>query len=89
MTYKGIAPSLFLKEGKGVTFFDDDKVLYEQPVEVAKDFANYGADEIIIFDLSDTDEERDITDSVVRRVYSEIEKGVYETIELDKKEDDS
>ena len=68
MTYKGIAPSLFLKEGKGVTFFDDDKVLYEQPVEAAKDFANYGADEIIIFDLSDTDEEHEHNLNVIRAI---------------------
>ena len=50
MSYKRLIPCIFLKNGKGVTWFDDDKVINEDVVALAKHYCNTGADELLVFD---------------------------------------
>ena len=56
MNTKKLAPYLFIKNGKAVKGFWDF-TLYESGdvLELAQHYSNNGADELVIFDLSDDD----------------------------------
>lgn len=54
-TYKKFIPCIFLKDKKAVAGFQDESVVSEDPVELARLYGEYNADEIIIYDLSDGD----------------------------------
>ena len=64
MSYKRLIPCIFIAEGKAVRWFDDHTVIAEDAVELAKQYSDNGADELIVFDLSvyanDHDEAIDI-----------------------------
>ena len=53
MSYKRIIPCLFIWQGKAVKWFDDQEVLSEDAVSLAKHYSDAGADELLVFDLSD------------------------------------
>ena len=59
MSYKRLTPCIFIDGGKAVTWFDDNTVLSKDVVGLAKQYSDRGADELIVFDLSDSDEEHD------------------------------
>ena len=59
MAYKRLIPCIFIAEGKAVKWFNDKSTLSDDVVGLAKYYSDYGADELLIFDLSDTDEEHD------------------------------
>jgi len=56
MKMKKLAPYIFIRNGKAVKGFSDD-TLFEggDVLELAQHYSNNGADELIIFDLSDDD----------------------------------
>ena len=64
MSYKRLIPCIFIAEGKAVRWFDDHTVIAEDAIELAKQYSDNGADELIVFDLSvyanDHDEAIDI-----------------------------
>ncbi|MFI3172286.1 MAG: bifunctional phosphoribosyl-AMP cyclohydrolase/phosphoribosyl-ATP diphosphatase HisIE [Eubacteriales bacterium] len=68
MSYKRIVPCLFIKNGSAVKWFNDDTVIMEDAVELAKYYNNHGADELIVFDLSDTDEEHEESIDILKRM---------------------
>jgi phosphoribosyl-ATP pyrophosphohydrolase/phosphoribosyl-AMP cyclohydrolase len=55
MNYKRLTPCIFIQDGMAVTWFDDANIVSEDVVALAKHYAERGADELIVFDLSDTD----------------------------------
>lgn len=59
MIYKRVIPCIFINSGKAVKWFDDKTVLSKDVITLARYYSEHGADELLIFDLSDTDEEHD------------------------------
>lgn len=72
MTYKRLVPCVFIRETKAVKWFDNPEVIYESPVELAKYYDEQGADELLVFDLSDDDEEHDANIDVMKKITREI-----------------
>ena len=68
MTYKRIIPCIFIKDGKAVKWFDNLEVIDEDPIALAKFYNLHGADELLIFDLSDDDEEHDDTIDLIKKL---------------------
>ncbi len=65
---KKIVPCIYLSGGHAVASLKSRKFLSREPVELALDFENYGADEILIFDLSTDDASHDLNLSVIREI---------------------
>ena len=57
MSYKRLTPCIFIAGGKAVRWFDDRTVLTEDVIALAKQYNANGADELLVFDLSDSDED--------------------------------
>lgn len=68
MSYKRLTPCIFIDGGKAVKWFDDRSVLSEDVVGLARQYCERGADELIIFDLSDTDEEHDESIDLIKKI---------------------
>ncbi len=68
MNYKKIIPSIFIKNGKAITWFDDETILADDVVKLAKSYSINGADELLIFDLSNSDEEHDETIDIIKKI---------------------
>ncbi|MCR5627019.1 MAG: bifunctional phosphoribosyl-AMP cyclohydrolase/phosphoribosyl-ATP diphosphatase HisIE [Lachnospiraceae bacterium] len=67
MTYKCIIPSIYLKDGVAVDGFDGGQ-LNENAVDLAAKYSNYGADYLIVFDLSDDDGEHEKNLDTIRAI---------------------
>ena len=59
MSYKRLIPCIFIYKGKAVKGLHDYEVISDNVVELAKKFSEFGADELLIFDLSNSDQEHD------------------------------
>ena len=68
MSYKRLIPCIFIEGGKAVGWFHDDEVISEDVVGLAKSYSDLGADELIIFDLSETDDEHEASIDLMRRI---------------------
>ena len=68
MSYKRLAPCIFINEGKAVKWFDDNEIISDDPVALAKHYTERGADELIVFDLSDGDEEHDEAIEIIKKI---------------------
>ena len=68
MGYKRITPCILIEKGKAVRWFDDRTVVSDNVVELAKHYCDWGADELIVFDLSDTDEEHEEAVQLMRKI---------------------
>ena len=68
MSYKRLIPCIFIKDGKAVRWIDDPTVVSKDVIELAKYYSDHGADELIVLDLSDSDEEHDETITVMKRI---------------------
>ncbi len=68
MSYKRLIPCIFIAEGKAVRWFDDRTVIAEDAVGLAKRYSDNGADELIVFDLSDYADEHDEAIDLMRRM---------------------
>lgn len=68
MSYKRLTPCIFIDHGKAVKWFDNDTVLSEDVVSLAKQYCDRGADELIVFDLSVSDEEHDEAIDLIKRI---------------------
>lgn len=56
MTYKKIIPCIFIYNGKAIKWQDNKEVISEDVIGLAKKYSDLGADQLIVIDLSDTDE---------------------------------
>lgn len=68
MSYKRLIPCIFIAGGKAVKWFDDDTVLSDDVIGLAKYYSDHGADELLVFDLSDSDEEHDEAIDLMKRM---------------------
>ena len=68
---KGIFPCIWLLNGKAVRGFENDEILSEDPAELVRSYAASGADGVILFDLSNTDDEHDAAIDLIRRICGE------------------
>ena len=68
MSYKRLTPCIFIDGGKAVTWFDDNTVLSKDVVGLAKQYSDRGVDELIVFDLSDSDEEHDEAIDLIKKI---------------------
>ncbi len=68
MSYKRLIPCIFIAGGKAVKWFDDDTVMTDDVIGLAKYYSDHGADELLVFDLSDSDEEHDEAIDLMKRM---------------------
>ena len=68
MTYKKLIPCIFISQGKAVKWFDNTEVLSEDVVGLAKQYCESGADELIVFDLSTSDDEHDYAIDLMKKI---------------------
>ena len=68
MSYKRLIPCIFIKDGKAVRWINDPTVVSKDVIELAKYYSDHGADELIVLDLSDSDEEHDETITLMKRI---------------------
>lgn len=68
MSYKRVIPCIFIDSGKAVKWFDDRTVLSEDVLSLARYYSEHGADELIVFDLSESDEEHDEAIDLMKKI---------------------
>mgnify|MGYP006070796197 FL=1 len=68
MSYKRLTPCIFVEDGKAVKWFDDPTPVSDDVVGLAKHYSEKGADELIVFDLSDSDEGHDESIDLIRKI---------------------
>ena len=68
MSYKRLIPCIFIAGGKAVKWFDDDTVMSDDVIGLAKYYSDHGADELLVFDLSESDEEHDEAIDLMKRM---------------------
>ncbi len=56
MNYKRLIPCMFIKNGKAVKWFDDDTVISDEVIGLARSYSKHGADELLILDLATSEE---------------------------------
>lgn len=73
MNQKKFTASIYLYLGQAVRGLHDKTVIAEHPEELAADFSNNNADEIIIFDMSKGDEEHEQAIAAIKRIIDAVE----------------
>lgn len=68
MSYKRLIPCIFIAGGKAVRWFQDKEVIADNVVELAKYYSDSGADELLVFDLSDSDDDHDEAIDLMRKI---------------------
>lgn len=68
MSYKRLTPCILINRGKAVKWFDDRSVIARDVVALAKHYAERGADELIVFDLSTSDEDHEEAIDLMRKI---------------------
>lgn len=68
MSYKRLIPCIFIAEGKAVRWFHDREVISEDVVSLAKYYSDHGADELLVFDLSESDDDHEEAINLMRRI---------------------
>lgn len=68
MSYKRLIPCIFIAGGKVVKWVNDKTVLCEDAVKLARYYSEHGADELLVFDLSDSDEDHDNNIDLMRKI---------------------
>lgn len=72
MSYKRLIPCIFIAGGKVVKWVNDKTVLCEDAVKLARYYSDHGADELLVFDLSDSDEDHDNSIDLMRKINRDI-----------------
>nr|WP_072525622.1 bifunctional phosphoribosyl-AMP cyclohydrolase/phosphoribosyl-ATP diphosphatase HisIE [Clostridium sp. Marseille-P3244] len=68
MTYKRLTPCIFIDHGKAVKWFDDRTLITEDVIALAKQYSERGADELIVFDLSSSDEDHEEAIGLMKKI---------------------
>ena len=71
-TYKRLIPCIFIHDGKAVKWFDNSDILSDDVVELAKKYCESDAKELVVFDLSETDEQHDMAIDLMKKINREI-----------------
>ncbi len=73
MSYKKIVTCIYLKNGKAIAGFADQRVIAEDAVELAVNYSHLGSDELLIFDLSNTDQEHEEALGIIKEINRHID----------------
>lgn len=73
---KRFIPCIYLYQERAVVSFTDKTTLHEDPIALAQQYANAGADELIVFDLSNGDEEHEAALNVLRKLCAQVQVPV-------------
>ena len=65
-------PCIFIHEGKAVKWFDNHEIISEDVVTLAKEYCESDAKELVVFDLSDNDEQHDKAIDLMKKINREI-----------------
>ena len=68
MSYKRLIPCIFILGGKAVKWFDDPTVVSEDVIALAKEYNDNGADKLLVFDLSSTDQDHDESIELMKKI---------------------
>lgn len=68
MSYKRLTPCILIDGGKAVKWFDDPLVISDDVVALAKHYCDRGADELIVFDLSTSDDDHEEAIELMRKI---------------------
>lgn len=68
MSYKRLIPCIFIAGEKAVSWFHDKTIVSEDVVGLAKAYSDNGADELLVFDLSDSDEDHEEAIDLMRKI---------------------
>ncbi|MBP5152136.1 MAG: bifunctional phosphoribosyl-AMP cyclohydrolase/phosphoribosyl-ATP diphosphatase HisIE [Lachnospiraceae bacterium] len=84
---KKLIPCIYLKNEKAVAFFSDNTIVENDPLELCRRFSEYGADELLIFDLSKGDEEHERSLDVIKEICQNIKIPVIGAGNVNRMED--
>ncbi len=68
MSNKRLIPCIFIYGGKAVRWFNDREIIAEDVIELARSYSDMGADELLVFDLSNSDDDHGEAIDLMRRV---------------------
>ena len=68
MSYKRLTPCILIDGAKAVRWFDDKTVVSDDVVSLAKHYGERGADELIVFDLSNSDENHEEAIDLMKKI---------------------
>lgn len=68
MSYKRLTPCILIDGTNAVRWFDDRNVISEDVVSLAKHYGERGADELIVFDLSNSDEAHEEAIDLMKKI---------------------
>lgn len=68
MSYKRLTPCILIDGAKAVRWFDDRTVVSDDVVSLAKHYGERGADELIVFDLSNSDENHEESIDLMKKI---------------------
>ena len=84
---KKLTASIFLSKGKAVQGYHNLQVLSEDPVALALKYSEYHADELLISDMSDHDEEREKHLDLIKEICEKVQVPVIGSCLVKKMED--
>lgn len=73
MSYKKFIPCIYLYKGNAVRGFSDSTILNTNPVALARYYSDNNADELIIYDMSDSDTENEEALDIIKEICSTAE----------------
>lgn len=73
MSYKKFIPCIYLYKGNAVRGFSDSTILNTNPVALARYYSDNNADELIIYDMSDSDTEHEEALDIIKEICSTAE----------------
>lgn len=68
MSYKRLIPCIFIHKGKAVKWFDNMEVVSGDVIKLAKQYSDHGADELLVFDLSNSDQDHDEAIDLMKKI---------------------
>lgn len=68
MSYKKFIPCIYLYKGNAVKGFSDSTILNTNPVALARFYSDNNADELIIYDMSDSDLEHEEALDIIKEI---------------------
>lgn len=70
---KKLIPCIYLKNEKAVASFDDNTIIETDPIRLAKMYADNNADEILIYDLSVSDDEHEKAIDIIHELTASVQ----------------
>lgn len=87
MNYKKLVACIYILNAKAVKGFEAGKLIDENPIELAQIYSDDGADEILIFNLSNTDTAHEQTIRIIKQITQIVDIPVLSGGHIKKMED--